>query len=267
MKKLIPILLIIYSCSTEYQYKSEFERFRECFVKNGITYATSYDLDSLNNKRLRGEVFYDKEGYLVKMVFYNGDGSVNYIEENTYSNDHVLIEIKEGKNHDSLITVFKKSVDTINNTIIEFDYSSDGFIYKSIYKNDSLGRNQYKEFYKDSVLIATYKFDWCDSSRLCEIKGFDPDGNLSSRLVQNYKDGLLRSKIKYENEKITESETFSYNNIGLTHSIITEIPGSYNVETKIEYENGLIKEEIMEYKSLTDNYINTTKTIWEYKKH
>jgi hypothetical protein len=267
MKKLIPLLLIIYSCSTGHQYKSELDRFREAFVKKGITYAASYNVDSLNVKTLKGEVFYDKDGYVDKMIFYNDDGSVNHIEKSVYQKDHVLSEIKKGKKQDSLITVYKKTVDRINDTEIEFDYTDDGHIYKSIYKNDSLGRNLYKEFYKDTILIGTYKFDWCDSSRLCEIRGFDPDGNQSSRLVQTYEDGLISSKIKYENDKITESESYSYNKQRLTKSIITEVPEYYWVETEIKYKNGLIIEEIMTYKSLADNYINTTKTIWEYKKH
>ena len=261
------ILLIIISCSKKQQHKSEFERFRENYVKNGITYAAAYDVDSLNNRTLSSETFYDKDGYLVKMNFYDINGRLDYIEKYIYSNDHKLSEIKRGEKQDSLITILKRTIDTINNLEFVFEYSNNNLVTKSIYKNDSLGRNLYQEFYKDSKLITTYKFDWYDSLRLREIKGYDTLGKQISRLFQTYENGLISSKIKYDLGKITESETYSYNNHRFKDSIITEVHDEVKVETKIKYENGLISEEITTYKSLTSDYVNTTRTLWEYKKH
>ena len=268
LKKLIAIFLICQSCSSEKQSKNEFERFRETLVENNIIYQAEYKIDSKNSNTLETEIFYNDKGYATKMVSYASIYSVDFIEEYFYTSENVLVEIKRGKTQDSLKTTYKAFLNDKKEIETEYEYYEDGSVYKSIYKNDSIGRNQSKEYYKDSILVSTFKFEWYDTHKLSEIRRYNIDNKLNGKELYNYKDGLLLSKLRIEHDTIIESEKYEYNSLNLLESIIFEVPKNLRIKTELTYDNGLIKKEVTDYLSLKKEiYKNTETRIREYKKH
>jgi len=261
------LVVILASCSSNHPEIDEFERDRQNLIKNDIGYAASFDVDSLGNKKIRLEAYYTKEGYMTQMRFYQDNGKLDFIETYAYNQKGFISETKRGNSLDSLKTVNRKEWDVEKNLEIDFFYKENGHVYKSIYQNDSLDRNIHKEHYLDSVLISTFSYQWSGKHMLCKIQGFDPDGNETSSLKQEFDDGKLISSIRYNYDQLEEKTSITYNSNGLKERIIIEKPNDYIYTTSIKYENGLAKEEVNEYKSLSDDYSNIQLTVWEYKKH
>ncbi len=265
MKFILPILFQLSSCISIDSEIDIVKRDRENLVKNKVRYASAYDIDSLGHKTLRGNFSYDIMGYLTESRFYY-DEYLSSIEQYTYNDENIIIEIKEGAKPDSLKVVFKKELDRQSNREIDYEYLENGSVYKSVYTNDSLGRNLYKERYRDSTLLDKFKYSWCGKYICCEIQSFDQEGNISGWLKQNFSNGKLVSSLKYVGKQKIEETSIEYNSRGYKKKVVFKKVDDFINTTFITYKNNLISEELNEYKSLTDNYYQKTKTIWVYER-
>ena len=130
---------------------------------------------------------YDALGRVIKTTQYNGDGSISYESETTYSAKGEITEYRYGKSidiyDDDGKELFTKTITESGEVIVktEYRYSADGRLIEVLYAD----------------------------SGTTKLYSYDSDGNLS--LIEYYNDGKL-TREDYYSVNPNEIETYSYEN-------------------------------------------------------
>jgi len=232
--------------------------------QNKIHYMTYVRVDSNGLETKSSVAINNERGDLKEITFYTDTDTIK--EKYSYDSNNRITKVQVSTNDRDWRLKMKNVYDDKNNRETNFEYDEKGIVYRTEYLNNSFGKNISNRFYIDDQLKSIHLFYWTDNCKLDSIVRFDADSNKTGeKLILNYNDLLLTDKTKYQDGQAIEIEKFEYNELGLQELIIYEVPNEYRQSTVIKYEGELPVSETSIYKSLTDDYTDTTRYKWKYK--
>lgn len=237
---------------------------RKVLEQNKILYMANVRIDSNGLETKSSVAINNALGYLNEITFYTDADTIK--EKYSYDSKNRITKVQVSSNDVEWRLKMKNVYDDKNNRETNFEYDENGIVYRTEHVNNSHGKNISNRFYINDQLKHTNLFYWTDNCKLDSIVRFDADSNKTGeKLILNYNDHLLTDKTKYQDGQVIEIEKFEYNKLGLKELIIYEIPHECRLSTAIKYEGELPVSETSIYKSLTDEYADTTQYKWNYK--
>ncbi|MGD1845702.1 MAG: hypothetical protein ACFB10_09955 [Salibacteraceae bacterium] len=241
---------------------------QKIIVEKGISKGYCYTQTDEQKRYQSAETTYDDHGNVSQMVFLLPAGDTLSIECHRYDAQNRLIETLEGNSLRSLETTLKVEFDDAKHLETETSYKvRKGKVARSIYQNDSSGRNLNKVYFVDDSLIATYKYIWDANGNMVRTEGYASTGELQVRLENRYLDQNCTHTLVFKDEELIKADSNAYDDQGLVIFTQTTVPGKYSDQIELEYEEGLLVRSTSQFENLQSTPVVTSKKRdeWEYR--
>lgn len=211
--------------------------------------TTTYDDTIVETQRMQSYTAYDNAGNLCCDKSYSVDGECENICERKHDAQNQVVEELYFDGLDDIPYEIRKNTYDTNGLLIEsiVNYSEEKVVEKYFYNEDNKLVEK-KVIYPDGYCYIENKYQWVNGLLMDESE-FEDEDTISIRKKYTY-DQFGRI-IRLEMHEVTQnnliSETYAYNEVGMTKQITYNFKGDIMATRTFNYDkNNLLSERIVE---------------------